>query len=286
MKRILLPILLTLAIVSAAAAETRVSFQLSGGLNFAFGGDFARGLKGQSAYLLDEFGAEGALASPVWGFNAGGEFLYHFNDQFALGLGAGYFEHMKQTQAEYSLGLIDVKETVTPKYKVIPITANLHYSFPWFGAVRLDVFAGAGIYLAGLDFAYRQDFSLLGFNGSAVYDFNASKAGLGAQGGFGLEWVIDPKFSIVLSLTGRLASVSGFVGEWSETGAGDFWSFYETGTNAQVWFYEWNAGSRTYDQIVFQEEEPTAGADVSNVRPARLGLSGFTASLGFKIKLF
>lgn len=286
MKRKILPVLLLLAVGSTAAAQSRMSFQLSGGLNYASGGDFARGLSGQSAFLLDEFAAEGELASPVWGFHAAGEFLYHFNDRFALGIGAGYFEHMKQTQSTYSLGFIDVRETVTPKYKIIPVLANLHYYFPWFGAVQLDVFAGAGVYLAGLDYTYRQDLSLLGFNGSAIYEFSAAKAGFGIQGGVGLEWIVDPKFSVVLTVTGRLASVSGFAGDWTETGAGDFWDYRESGTGDQVWFYEWTSGSRTYDQIVFQEEEPEASAEIANVRPARLGLSGFTASLGFKIRLF
>jgi opacity protein-like surface antigen len=287
MKRLLLPLLLGLAIASsAAAADTRVSFQLSGGLNYATGGDIARGLQGQTDYLLDEFGAEGELASPPWGFQVNGEFLYHFTDQFALGIGVGYFEHFKQTASDYSLGLIDVRETVSPKYKVTPITANLHYAFPWFGPVRLDIYAGAGAYLAKFDFVYRQDFSLLGFNGSALYDFEASKVGFGVQGGLGLEFVIDPKFSIVLSVSGRMASVSGLVGDWTETGAGDFWDYRESGTDAQVWFFEWNSGTNVYDQIAFQEEEPTAEDGATNVRPARLGLTGFAATLGFKIKLF
>jgi hypothetical protein len=246
----------------------------------------ARGLEGQSAFLLDEFAAEGELASPVWGFQFGGEFIYHFNDRFALGLGAGYFEHMKQTQASYSVAIIDIRETVTPKYKVIPITANLHYSFPWFGPIQVDLFAGAGLYLAGLDYTYRQDFSLLGFNASAIYEFNGSKAGVGAQAGLNLVWVIDPKFSIVLSLSGRLASVSGFSGDWTDTGAGDFGSYSDSGTGHQIWFYKWDSGTQAYDQIVFQEEQPVEGSDISEVRVARLGLSGFTAALGFRISLF
>ncbi|MBN1938881.1 MAG: outer membrane beta-barrel protein [Candidatus Aminicenantes bacterium] len=288
MKRILLPLLLIPVLVAVSAAETRVSFHLSGGLNYAAGGDITRGLKGQSAFLLDEFGAEGELASPIWGFQVNGELLYHFTDHFALGIGAGYFEHMKQTQASYPiLGLIDVRETVTPKYKVIPITANLHYSFPWFGPVSLDLYAGAGVYLTGLDFSYRQDFSVLGFNGSGVYDFNASKAGFGVQGGLNVEWVIDPKFSILLALSGRVASVSGFTGDWSETLAGDIFENQKTtGSGGQIWFYEWNTGGLVYDQIIFGEEEPVADSEVTNVRPARLGLTGFTAALGFKIKLF
>ncbi len=285
MKRTMISLTLILAVVAAASADTRMSFQATGGLNYASGGDFARGLKGQSAYLWDEFGAEGELASPVWGFLFNGELLYHFNEQFALGIGAGYFEHMKQTQASYS-GLIDVRETVTPKYNVIPITANLHYSFPWFGNVRLDFFAGGGVYLTGLDFAYRQDFSVLGFSASGLYDLKASRAGFGVQGGLNVEWVIDPKFSILLSLSGRLASVSDFIGDWSETGAGDLWDFYESGTDGRVWFYEWNAGGTVYDQLLFQAEEPIADSETMNVRPARLGLSGFSATAGFKIKLF
>jgi len=286
MKRFVLPVLLMLAVVSAGMAQSRVSFQLTGGLNYASGGDLARGLKCQSAFLLDEFAAEGELASPLWGFQFAGEFLYHVNDRFALGIGAGYFEHMKQTRASYSVAIIDIQETVTPKYKIIPILANLHYAFPWFGPIKVDLFAGAGLYLAGLDYTYREDFSLLGFNASAIYEFNGSKAGLGVQGGLNLEWVIDPKFSLILSLTGRLASVAGISGDWTDTGSGDFESYFDSGLGHQIWFYKWDSGLQIYDQIVFQEEEPVEDSEISEVRPARLGLSGFTAALGFKIRLF
>jgi len=287
MKRTLLCLAMIAAVVSfASAQEARVSFQLTGGLNYAAGGDFARGLNGQTEYLTNEFGAEGELSSPIWGFQFAGEFLYHFNDRFALGLGVGYFEHMKQTQATYENWILEIDETVTPKYKVIPLTANLHYSFPWFGSIRLDLYAGAGFYLTSLDYNYRQDVGVLGFNGSAIYQYNASKGGFGVQGGMNLEWVIDPKFSILLGVQGRIASVSGFTGEWTEIGTGDIgWDYHDSGTSNQVWYLQWDSGVQKYGQLWFQDDEPE-GSDVSEVRPARLGLSGFTATLGFKIKLF
>jgi hypothetical protein len=286
MKRLILLILTVLVIVSFTSAGTRVSFQFAGGLNFAAGGDLARGIRGYDEYLKNKFNATDGFKVPVLGFRFSGEFLYHFNDRIAAGLGVGYFEHVKQSEATYQYyGIIDARETIRPKYRVLPITAGVHYFLPLSRSFRLDLSAGAGCYLAALDYMRRQDLSLLGLSASDIYSFESVRAGFGVYGGIGLEWVIKPRFSVLLNVTGRLASISGFVGDWTERGQGDFWNYKESGTDHRIWFVKWKTDSQTYDVIAFDEKKP-AGNAYEDAREARLGLSGFAATLGFKIGLF
>ncbi|MHB8055031.1 MAG: hypothetical protein ACYDH3_07280 [Candidatus Aminicenantales bacterium] len=51
MKRAAFLILLLLAAVSVLPAETRLSLNLSGGINYAAGGDFSRGLNGNNSFI-------------------------------------------------------------------------------------------------------------------------------------------------------------------------------------------------------------------------------------------
>ncbi|MCX6565498.1 MAG: outer membrane beta-barrel protein [Candidatus Aminicenantes bacterium] len=286
MKRLTLLFLTVLAIVSFTSARTRVSFQLSGGLNYATGGDLARGIRGYNAYLKNEFNAADGFEVPVLGFQFAGEFLYHFSDRIAAGLSVGYFEHMKESKTEYEyIGIIDVGETIRPKFRVFPITADVHYDLSLGGSLHLDLSTGAGCYLVWLNYIHRQDLSLFGFSGSDVYSFESFRTGFGVHGGIGLEWVIDPKFSVLLNITGRLASVTGFIGDWTEKGRGDFWDFEESGTNHRIWYVRQIVYSRTYDVLAFDEKEPEED-EYENIRQARLGLSGFAVTLGFKIGLF
>ncbi len=286
MKRLTLLFLSVLMVVSFASAGTRISFQLAGGLNFSTGGDLARGIRGYDAYLKNEFNAADGFEVPVLGFQFSGEFLFHFNDRIAAGLGVGYFEHLKQGRATYDYyGIIDVGETIRSKYRVLPVMAVIHYSLPLADSFRLDISAGAGCYLAALDYRHRQDLSLLGFSGSDIYTFESVRAGLGGHVGIGLEWVIDSRFSVLLNVTGRVASVSGFVGDWTDRGQGDFWNYEESGSNHRIWAGQWIVDTETYDFVSFDEKVPEGDA-YADVREARLGLSGFAATLGFKVGLF
>jgi len=52
-----------------------------------------------------------------------------------------------------------------------------------------------------------------------------------------------------------------------------------------MWYYSWTYNTKRYDQIAFQAEKP-AGSLVSDVRAARVDLTGFFLTLSLKIRLF
>ena len=260
----------------------KVELRLGGGWNYGLGGDLAAGLQGQSDYLVDQYAGIGEYKTPKSGWGGDGELILTFGSRFGIGIGVGYFRHVLDSQITYASGSRAVTESVKPDIGIIPITLNFHYFIPLAPKVRLDLFGGAGYYLATWNWTYRLDLSLVGYTGYDAYTFKAAKGGIGVQGGLDLEWEVAPNFALVLAVTGHAASVDNFLGSWTEKGDGDFWQFSDSGSDHSVWYYDWRVGSKTYGQLAFQSSAP-AGSTASNVRPAKLDLLGFTATLGFKI---
>lgn len=271
---------------AAAASAQTLSLAVRGGLGFASGGDLAKGLRGLSDYYAAEYaGLTGEHSFPGPGWTAGGELLLHLSPRLALGLGAGYERHSKESLVGYGIGGIEVSESLAPAIDVIPLTAGLHVFLPLGAKAKLDLGAGAGAYLVRLDWTSRYEISLLGYEGTDVFHFRGSRAGFGAQASLGLEWALSSSLSAVLQVAGRWARVQGFRGDWDETGSGDFWSFSESGSGYGVFYYDWSTGGASYPQVAFQADAPS-GSTVSNVREARLDLTGVTASVGLRVRLF
>jgi len=287
---------LALGVMLAASfgLSQKIAVKFGGSVTYAAGGDIGSGLRGMTDYLAAEFpGASGAFAAPTTGLGLAGEIIYFIRPNLGLGLGFGYFGMSKEGIVTYAADILSAAEVLRPKAGVIPVVFSVHYLIPLAGSFRLDLSAGGGGYLANVDWDYRADFTLTlsgdaqqVFRGSDVLAFaSGRRLGLGVHAGLGLEYVFSPGMSVCLDLTGRLASVGGFQGSWTETGSGDFWEFSDSGTDAYLWAYDWNVNDATYRQIVLQKETPT-GATVSDARHAKLGLSGFTATIGIRIGLW
>jgi hypothetical protein len=282
-KALVLGIILVLA--GSWGYSQTLALKLGGGGGYASGGDIAKGLRGQSDYLKDAFGSSSVYGFPSLGWTAGGELLVYFGGHFAFGLGAAFESHSKESTTSYSVASIDIQEHVKPAFQVVPILGTLHFYLPLGASLKLDLNAGGGAYLTRLSWDSSDAISILGLSGADSYSFAASKVGFGAHAGIGLELALSAKLALVLNVTGRYARVSGFLGDWTETGTGDFWSFAESGSDHRIYYYDWTTGSKTYPQAVFQPDPPS-GASIANVREARLDLSGVTATFGVKIALF
>jgi hypothetical protein len=280
-------VFLAAALLCAApfVSSQTIGLKLTGGGGYALGGDLAKGLQGQSDYLKAEFAATQAYSFPKTGWTGTGEVLFYLGPQFAIGISAGFEQHVKESSVSYAVEGIDVKETIKPAFNVVPILGSLHLYFSLGSAAKIDFFLGGGVYLTQLKWNSSYDIAILGLTGTDAYSFSSRRTGYGAHVGLGLEVSLSSKLALVLNVCGRYAQVSGFVGNWTEAGTGDFWSFTDGGSDHAVYYYDWTFGGVTYSQIEFRADAPS-GSNVANVRQAKLDLSGVTATIGFRINLF
>ena len=288
---------LALFFVASFGFSQKLALKLGSGWSYISAGDFVDGLRGQTDYLTAAYtGLTGEFLSPRSGLNFQGEILYYLRSDMGIGLGFGYSRISKDSEVDYESvtesNSISVRERLSPGFTVMPISINFHYFRPISAKLTLDFSAGPSLYIAKLGWSDTVDLSLRlpndttqVFGGTDQFIFtSAARLGFGVQIGVGIEYAFSSRLAAVFSVAGRLASVSGFKGDWTEEGSGDFWNFSDNGANSSAWYYDWNAGQKTYGQLAFQDDIPS-GTMVSNARPAKLGLSGFTVSVGVKIGL-
>lgn len=273
------------------------SITVSGGICYATGGDLNKTIKGVSDYRLDIDEASGELKPVNLGMNFNIEFMVHFNPNFGLGLGVGYFRGSKASgPSSYNfnieipdymtLATLASDYSITPTISAIPITLNLHYFLPIGPKLNFDLYAGGGYYVTMLDFR-STEFASLTISDSALsmtedFTFNATKGGLGVQAGIGFEFEVALKVAIVFNAFGRYASVSGFKGKYTFKDRGDVTSD-ESGSDYTFWSYDEKINSKVYTQYDFYNEK-TSWPDISNVKEATIDLTGFGATLGIRFK--
>jgi len=145
-------------------------------MNYATGGDLYRGLNGYNSFVQSQYTTTGEFAVPGLSSQFNGELFYRLTDHISAGLSIGYFEHKKESQVAYVYAkLVDVAETVSPKYYVVPLTLSVHYSINWMGPYWLDFSLGAEMYRTRLKFAYSETATIAEFTGSEVYTFDSKK---------------------------------------------------------------------------------------------------------------
>jgi hypothetical protein len=285
----------SLFFIASFGFSQKFALKLGSGWNWISGGDFVDGLKGQTDYLAAAYtGLTGEFLSPHAGLNFQGEILYYLRSDMGIGLGFGYSRISKDSEIDYESSTesssTSGKERLSPGFTVMPISINFHYFRPISSKFTLDFSAGPSLYIAKLDWSDTVDLSVRPpndttqiFSGADQFIFtSAGHVGFGVQIGVGIEYALSSGIAAVFSVAGRLASVSGFKGDWTEQGSGDFLNFSDSGTGSAAWYYDWNVNQKTYGQFAFQDDMPS-GTAISNARSAKLGLSGFAVSIGVKI---
>jgi hypothetical protein len=282
--RRLLAVTAAVAFLATAAFPQRMSLALRGGAGWAGGGDLAGGLSGLMDYYSDAYtGLSGRHAFASLGWTLKGELLIHLGPRWALGLEAGYERHGRESLVSYGFGALTASETLAPVLEAIPVAGVAHLFLPA-GKIKIDIQAGAGGYLTRLDWRSSYALSVLGYEGIDDLSFAASRIGFGVQAGAALEWPVSPSLTLILGVGGRYARISGYEGDWTETGSGELWAFSETG-RGRLYAYDWTDGGSTYRQIAIQSGLPE-GSAVSNAREAVIDLTGWTATAGIRIRLF
>jgi hypothetical protein len=275
-----------ICLLAAAGQAQQFSLKIGGGLGYASGGDLTNGIKGQNAFLAQEFQAGSAFLIPHTGVDFAGEFVYYPWTHFGIGIGGGYFQTLKQSSVSYAIGAIQTTETIKPQINVVPITLNLHWLVFLSSWLHLDVSAGAGSYSTTLKWDYQNAYTLASLNGNEHYTFQARASAIGFQAGLGLDFAISSRISVVLDFVGRSAKIGPFsAGDWTDAVSGSFGSSNASGSDHSFWIYNWLSGSQTYAQVAFQADQPKGSPFISGAQTGKIDLSGFAATIGIRLAI-
>ena len=267
--------LIGLCLPAQSQAQSKFNLRLYGGLNMLGGGDLNAGAEGWFDfwdYLATAFGnsTDGEFSPANLGLNFGGDFIFMFNPNMGVGLGAGMLCASKESVMEWSNALYDGTFTHTVKASAIPIRLGFYYFLP--AASNMNIFfnVGLGYYLAKANYTMIMEAS-----GSSpeTMESDASGGGLGFHGGLGLELSLSPMFGIIAELTGRFASFGGFEGEQRN-------GTTESGT---LYYFEGDLGTQTFPVIGVYDTEPS-GSGVSDAREAKVSFTGFSFVIGAVVR--
>lgn len=267
------------------SAEAAFSARFSLGAGIIRTGDLSEGIGGTNDLLSSLYGTglRGKLEAPGLGIEPSAEIVFHLGRRWGIGLGFGYSSFSRTSELSYTVADANVTESLTAGITAIPLQLNLHFFIPLSDRLEIDAWAGPGVTLSRLKWDYAMTVDLDGQDGKDSFTFKASRPAFGAQAGIGVAFRLSEAFDLTAEISGRLASADGFTGNWTETGSGDFWAIDDAG-EASVWVFDWLYGSKPYRQLSFQDSKP-AGANVNSAEQARIGLSGISVRIGFRVRL-
>jgi hypothetical protein len=260
----------------AACSDLRVSFKLYGGLNYLSGSDLNDGLKGMNDYYDRYFWFFGLTRSgeefrPVHlGFNFGGDFIVQITPLLGVGLGAGYFQGMNESLATYGPVAASVK--TNPKLSAVPLRLGLNVTLPAGALMNINFHGGLGYYLARMSYDLRSTAPGSWFQ----YSVEAEASGFGFHGGIGLEFKLSPTISLFFEGQGRYARIGGFHGsiDIADSSGG------HGSENGKLYCYKYIIPPLGTFPVILVSDTVPSGSSVSDVREAKIDLSGFSLVLG------
>jgi len=270
-----------LLVPSFASAD--ISIKLKGGIAYALASEYNAGLLGAHDYIADVIGSPGGDYRPLhFGPELGAEIIVGLGGGFSLGLGAGYARVSRESVFDDDSSLFTVGETVTPRLTAVPIVLNLHREWTLGRALRLDVFAGAECLLATFrqDFRTATDFFLF----EETESFQARKTAFGGQAGLSLDFEIAGGVDLFVQAEGRLAALTDVRGDASSQGNWFLGSWTGGASSAYLWAYTLTESGKAYPQLAVSLGAPT-GTGITDVRKARIDLSGASLSAGIRFRL-
>lgn len=272
----------TILILANALASGAVAFKLKGGLAYLPNTEYNDGLRGGYDFLAKTLGSPiGEFRPMQLAADFGGEIILSLGGGFSLGLGAGYLRMTRESSFSYDWMTFTAGETVTPRITAIPLVLNLHRTVPLGGSFRLDLYAGAGYYLATLHQEFRTSTNFFEFAESQT--FQARKGAFGGQGGIALEFALGRHTAFFVQAEGRFAALGDVQGDATDQGSWFLGDWSGAGGKAYLWSYDITDAGTTYPQIAVSFSAP-AGTGITNVRKTRVDLSGVALAAGIKIE--
>ena len=289
MKKAILGVILCL-FLATFSFSMGFSLKLTGGAAYITSGGYNDAIEGtNSLNTADYTSVTGAFSKLQFGMNFGGEIILDINENFGIGLGAGYlqFSHGTETvTGNWNIFGMPFVDTITLKPTVtsIPITLNVHYKMPM-GGMNLDLFAGVGYYISKMKMDQSFNSTFLTASSTSTFDSNSIGGQFGFQGGLGLEIPLGGNFSFIVDITGRYVSLTDIKGDYTLKDSILGIPFVDqSGTDAFFYTYEHNLSGTWYKLLdwVTDANKP-AGASNRNVAHGKFDLTGVSGQAGIKI---
>jgi hypothetical protein len=276
---------LVLLAATAGAGVKNWGLRLTGGWTSVAAGDLGAALRGRTDLIRAEGDlSAGSLRAPNAGFDLLAEVEAELCPRVGLAVGVGYLRARKSSGVEYACWILQASEQVKPVLSAVPLTATATWRLPVWGRLSARVGAGFGAYFTNIRWERDYLFQSGWISDQGAETWRASKIALGLHGSLGLEFALGRGLALIFEAGGRWARLSGLRGPWtvrgSESLSGDY---YESGTKT-LWRYDAAVDGRSYPLCELADGEPQP-APSSNVRPARIDLSGFSARIGVRIGL-
>ena len=268
----------------AVSPPERLALKFSGGISCLLIGDINRGIQGYFDFAKDSFVPPTVIrgdAKPLHlGFDLQGDVLISVSPRVWIEVGSGYMSSRSENEIEIVYNAGGSPITGSHKIWVNAIPVRLGLSFLLLESEKARLFANVGTSLYFVDYGY--DKQPIGV-GEVVLHQVANGRGLGLHGGLGGELKLTNKVAFIIETQARYANVGGLRGKIKYPVLGDAWHEEE----GPLYFWEgffYNGQDQLvgkYPQIYIRHEKP-AGPNISQVREAKIDLSGISLIGGIK----
>ena len=222
------------------------------------------------------------------GTGYGAELLLNLRGNWKLGFGFGYSQRIEGSlinREDESIG--SMSAYINPKIVVYPYSLNLYFFLPIGSSFKMFFNAGAVLYYGRVNINFWTDYDEPGVltyteEGEVV----AKDRNFGYHGGIGLEFSLGSFLSVFIEGNGRSGKLNEWEGWLNYTITGPAIGLGKTTASGKTWICEQYDPVLTewYTMIKVSDDIPT-GPDFRNVRDLEVDLTGFSISVGIRIKL-
>jgi hypothetical protein len=259
-----------------------LSLRLYGGLNTLQPGDLNQGLAGWLDlwnYAAEQMGLPpgGSFTGARWGIEAGADLLIPLGPWLSLGLGAGSTSPSAASQTSFPLNdVVPSSHEIKVRPWAVPLRAGLYGLVPLTNRMAIRLQAGAVYYLVRVEAEYSRDWS--GYWEKDLYKLKS--AGLGYQGGVGLEFWLNRWAAVFLEGGARSARISNFSGSLERTSS-EGGSILQEGT---LYLIDYKLAEGAVFSVIDVVDKEPSGPAFLRVRKAVLDFSGLSLNVGLTLK--
>jgi len=262
----------------------KLALKFSGGMSYLLVDDINRGIQGYFDFAKDFFVPPTVIRGDTkplhLGFDLQGDVLISVSPRVWIEVGSGYISSRSESEIEiaYNAGGSPITGSHKIRVNAIPVRLGLSYLLLKSEKTRLFANLGTGLYFVD----YEYDKQPIGV-GEVVLHQVASGKGFGLHGGLGGEFKLTNKVAFIIETQARYAKVGGLRGKIKYPVLGNAWHEEE----GPLYFWEWlfyNGQDQLvgrYPQVYIRHEKPS-GRNITQVREAKIDLSGISVIGGIK----